>query len=157
MEREFSFKIPKKEFSSILLKRRGWYILTMIAVLLLLGADGVVLGLTAYDGIQWWLVALIPVLASVNGIVWFFGFTDGGVQIFGDCKAVFDGQGTLTVSCKHKSSFFMKGKTGFEKTMKIDSVVKDGNYWIIHGDHRQWAAIPTEVSIPLELLPEAKK
>lgn len=63
MESEFCFKISRKDFGRILRWRRRWYLLGMAALIFLLAADGVALGLTARDGLRWWLIALIPVLA----------------------------------------------------------------------------------------------
>lgn len=157
MKSEFSFKIPRKDFGRILRWRRRRYLLGRAALILLLAADGVTLGLTARDGLKWWLIALIPVLALGCGAVWFFGFTDGGAQIYGDCKAVFYEDGSLTVSCKRESGFSLVDRMGFEKTMKIRRVARKGGYWIVQGEHRKWAAIPAEIPISFKASPEEKR
>ena len=152
MKQEYEFQLPRKDFGRILRKQRKWYVLGMIVILLLLALDGIALGLTIRNGVIWWLIALIPVLALADGVVWFFAFTDGGVQVFGDCKASFDEKGMLTLSCKRQSSFSLADRMGFEKTMNIKRVVRDGNYWVVYGDHRLWAVLPTDIPLSSEPL-----
>jgi len=158
MDQEFAFYLPEKEFGKILRKQRRGYLIALSILYLLLAADGVGLGLTIrHEGPEkWWFIALIPVLCTIVGILGFMGHTDGGVLVFGDCKAVFHPDGTLTVSGKHPSGF-SRQIVGYEKTMKVTRAVQEGNYWILHGERRQWAIIPTSVPVPPELLHEGRK
>jgi len=157
MSQEYEFQIPRKDFGRILRKHRIWYLLGMIFLLLLLSGDGIALGLTIRNGVQWWLIALIPPLSISYGVLWFFSITDGGAQVFGDCKAVFDEKGNLTISCRRDYGISPAAKLGTEKTMNIKRAQRDGKYWVVYGDHRLWAVLPADIPLPASVLIETKK
>ncbi len=146
-KREFDFFLPRKDFGRILRRERIWYFLSHIAIVLLLSADGIALGLTIMEGAPWWLFAAIPVLAIADATIWFFAFTNGGVQIFKQCHASFKENGTLVLSCVRESGFTFQGTTGFTKTMKVKKVTERNGYWVVYGDRRQWGVLPKEIPV----------
>lgn len=146
-EREFDFFLSRKDFGRILRRERVWYLLPQIVILLLLSADGIALGLTIREGAPWWLFAAIPVLATINATIWFFGFTSGGAQIFKRCHASFKEDGTLALSCVRESGFTFQGTTGFEKTMRVKRITERNGYWVVYGDRRQWGVLPKEIPV----------
>ena len=145
--KEFEFYLPRKDFGKILRYERRDYLLSMLFILSLLTADGILLGLTSRQGINWYYIIPIPFLSIANGLVWFFAFTNGGVQIFKQCHLVFNEDGTLTLSCKRETLASCPGAVSFGKTMKPTKLKEKNGYWIVFDNKRQWAVIPK--SIPL--------
>lgn len=148
--KEFNFYLPRKDFGKILRYERRYYLLSILFILLLLTADGILLGLTSRQGINWCYVIPIPFLSMVYGLIWFFGFTNGGIQIFKQCHLVFNEDGTLTLTCKRETLASYPGEVTFGKTMKPTKLKEKNGYWIVFDNKRQWAVIPK--SIPLKIM-----
>ncbi len=146
-EKECEFFLPKKEFSKILFYQRRWYLLASLIILILLIVDGVLLGLSLLTEINFLYVYPIPFLAIAEGIIYFFAITDGGVQIFNKCKLVDNGNGSLTLSCLRPGTFSGGEEAGFSKTIRVKSIKEKGEYWIILGEKRQWAAVPKSIPV----------
>ena len=146
--KEFEFFLPRKDFGKILRYERRYYFLSILFILALLTADGILLGLTSRQGINWFYVIPIPFFSIAYGLIWFFGFTYGGVQIFKHCQLVFHEDGTLTLSCKRETLASYPGEVSFSKTMKPIKLKEKNGYWIVFDNKRQWAVIPK--SIPLK-------
>ncbi len=146
--KEVSFYLPQKDFAKILRHERRYYLLASILILLLLIADGVLLALSIRDGINLFYIVPIPVLSILYGIIWFLGITNGGVQIFKQCKLVISEDKTLILSCTRESTFALHCETQFSKTMKVSKLTEKDGYWIVYDKKRQWAVVPK--SIPLK-------
>lgn len=145
---KFDFILSKKDFGKIVRFQRRYYLLSMLAVLALLIADGILLGLTLRQGINWLYIWPIPILAITYGLLWFFCYTNGGVQIYNKCSLSFNENSTLTLSCTRKVSAFLQSEACFSKTMMVSRIKEKGDYWIISDNKRQWAAVPK--TIPLK-------
>lgn len=152
--KEFEFYLPRKDFGKILRYERRYYLLSSLFILALLTADGILLGLTSRQGINWYYVIPIPFLSIAYALVWFFSFTNGGVQIFKQCHLVFNDDGTLTLTCKRETLASYPAEVSFGKTMKPIKLREKNGYWIVFDNKRQWAVIPK--SIPLQRMMNLK-
>ncbi len=151
--KEFSFYLPQKDFAKILRHERRYYLLASILILLLLIADGILFALSIRDEINLFYIVPIPVLSILYGIIWFFGITNGGVQIFKQCKLVISEDKTLILSCTRESTFALHCETQFSKTMIVSKLTEKDGYWIVYDKKRQWAVVPK--SIPLKEMLDA--
>ncbi len=146
--KEFSFYLPQKDFAKILRHERRYYLLASILILLLLIADGILLVLSIRDEINLFYIVPIPVLSILYGIIWFFGITNDGVQIFKQCKLTISEDKTLILSCTRESTFALHCETQFSKIMIVSKLTEKDGYWIVYDKKRQWAVVPK--SIPLK-------
>lgn len=145
--KEFDFYITRKDFGKILRKQRKYYVIGQLTIILLLIIDGILFGLSLTNEINWIYVYLIPCLAIIEGLIFFFGITNGGVQIFEQCHMIYLGNNTIELSCRRKSFNSFKNEIYFKKTMVVSKIKESNDYWIVFDDKRQWAIIPKEITI----------
>lgn len=146
--KEYDFYLPAKDYGKILRYERRYYLLCLLFLLLLLSADGILLGLTSRQGVNWTYVIPIPVLSITYSVIWLLCSTNGGIQIFKQCHLTFNEDGTLTLTCKREDRAFCSEEVIYGKTMKPTQLKEKNGYWVIYDNKRQWAVIPK--SIPLK-------
>ncbi len=150
MDQEFDFFLTSKDLGKVLRHERRFYYLIWMIILALLIADGIALGLTIKNEINWLYIAAIPVLSLCYGAVGFLCFTNGGIQIYKQCHASFKRDNIVELSCEREIGLrfdMAKYKPGLKKTMSVTKIKEYKGYWVIYEKKRQWAVLPKDIPL----------